>query len=426
MKIQNVTLGFTLNESDFSDDRLEVKFKAAGESLQQVQDSFLAAGYEVKEVRLALNNFEEWLPTNDASNIVAPLKRLEACLEAMEVDNCSLGCSSSTSSMLLIPKLLAVSDRFTCSFSVLNAGGDSPPEYVTCAALARLLIELGCLQQDLNRSKCFSFSGAFNVPSDCPFGAVAFHEASKPPTVSTALENADLLFLALHAADGMHEASANIISTVRQAVVPLQKVAEDACRDACVAYGGVDLSINSGSAPPESVCAALEYLPPNHFGHDGTLSTLAVVAAALEALNKEEDIVTCGFCGICLSVLKDVRLAERAAEEPPACTLRDLVSFTAVGGVGLDLVPIPGESSVESLTSIIMDLGSLSLRLHKPMMCRCVYLEERCHFDVTSHFLIMFHRLILIPSAQAGELTRFKTSTEYTHKSLTNTLIFQV
>jgi uncharacterized protein (UPF0210 family) len=49
-----------------------------------------------------------------------------------------------------------------------------------------------------------------------------------------------------------------------------------------------------------------------------------------------------GYNGLMLPVMEDLILAERASEIPSTFTLRDLLMFSSVCGVGLDTVPVPG------------------------------------------------------------------------------------
>ena len=76
-------------------------------------------------------------------------------------------------------------------------------------------------------------------------------------------------------------------------------------------------------------------------GEFGTLSAVSAVTKAVKSL-PENGIKTIGYNGLMLPVMEDIVLAERAAQTPPTFTLRDLLTFSAVCGVGLDTVPVPG------------------------------------------------------------------------------------
>lgn len=76
-------------------------------------------------------------------------------------------------------------------------------------------------------------------------------------------------------------------------------------------------------------------------GGFGTLAAVSAVTKAVKSL-PEKGIKLIGYSGLMLPVMEDLVLAERAAQTPPTFSLRDLLTFSAVCGVGLDTVPVPG------------------------------------------------------------------------------------
>jgi len=84
-----------------------------------------------------------------------------------------------------------------------------------------------------------------------------------------------------------------------------------------------------------------------------------------------------------LPVLEDSTLAQRAAEGSLSVT--ELLMFSAVCGAGLDVVPLPGDTTPEEIYPILLDLGALALRLNKPLTAR----------------------LMPVPGKQAGDQTTF-------------------
>jgi uncharacterized protein (UPF0210 family) len=83
-----------------------------------------------------------------------------------------------------------------------------------------------------------------------------------------------------------------------------------------------------------------------------------------------------------LPVLEDVTLARRAAVGELA--LNDLLLYSAVCGVGLDTVPLPGDVSESTLTGILLDVAALSARLRKPLVARLMPLPGLAAGDATS------------------------------------------
>jgi uncharacterized protein (UPF0210 family) len=90
-----------------------------------------------------------------------------------------------------------------------------------------------------------------------------------------------------------------------------------------------------------------------------------------------------GFSGLFFPQLEDSVLAIRAAEG--TLTVKDMLMYSAVCGTGLDTIPLPGDTSAEDITPLLLDLAALALRLDKPLTAR----------------------LMPIPGKQAGEPTSF-------------------
>lgn len=69
---------------------------------------------------------------------------------------------------------------------------------------------------------------------------------------------------------------------------------------------------------------------------------MSAVTAAVKSL-AFSGVKLIGYNGLMLPVMEDLILAERAAQVPPSFTMRDLLTFSSVCGVGLDTVPVPGQ-----------------------------------------------------------------------------------
>jgi uncharacterized protein (UPF0210 family) len=106
-----------------------------------------------------------------------------------------------------------------------------------------------------------------------------------------------------------------------------------------------------------------------------------------------------------MPTLEDATLAKRAAEG--VLTINDLLMYSAVCGTGLDTVPLAGNTSVDEIAALLLDLSALALRLDKPLTAR----------------------LMPIPGKQAGDETNFDSPyfansrvMELNGKSLTSAL----
>jgi uncharacterized protein (UPF0210 family) len=93
---------------------------------------------------------------------------------------------------------------------------------------------------------------------------------------------------------------------------------------------------------------------------------------------------TCGYTGLMLPILEDPVLAQRAGEGRYG--VQDLLLFSSVCGTGLDVVPVPADTPVETLAAMVTDVASLSVKLRKPLSARLFLVAGKrpgqlAHFD---------------------------------------------
>jgi uncharacterized protein (UPF0210 family) len=69
-----------------------------------------------------------------------------------------------------------------------------------------------------------------------------------------------------------------------------------------------------------------------------------------------------------LPILEDPVLAQRASEG--RIRVSELLLFSSVCGTGLDVVPLAGDASADSMGRLIGDVATLSHRLRKPLSAR--------------------------------------------------------
>ena len=162
-----------------------------------------------------------------------------------------------------------------------------------------------------------------------------------------------------------------------EVLAPVERLARDVAKQHERTYLGIDTSPAPGK--DRSIAAAIEALTHAPFGSAGTLEACASITAALKTVSA----ATCGYSGLMLPVLEDPLLAQRAGEG--RYSVRDLLLYSSVCGTGLDVVPIPGDTSVDSMAALLRDVAAMSSRLRKPLSAR----------------------LFLVPGKKVGEMARF-------------------
>ena len=260
----------------------------------------------------------------------------------------------------------------------------------------------------------FRFCASFCAPPGIAFFPAAFAPSTEAGAEATdgrmkfalGLECGDVALGALaaaasqQAAAGLPSGTRLPIATVTEALsaafsallVPLEEAAKVAALSvshgpAQVLYGGIDASLNPGLDPSYSVGAAFEVaLGGRPFGSGGTLAVAAAVTKALKSL----PVDLCGYSGLMLPPLEDETLARRL-ESDEAFGITDLLSYSSVCGVGLDTVPIPGDTPVDAVAALLLDTAALAAKWNKPLSGRLFPVPgkkagDRTEFD--SPFLI--------------------------------------
>ena len=221
----------------------------------------------------------------------------------------------------------------------------------------------------------FRFAAAAQVPPLTPFFPVAYHHGA--PALSAGLETAHLVHDAVVGTPHPDAAGRRILAGLGPALMAVERVLDAIAHDERVQYAGIDTSPAPLGAA--SIGRAVEAISGRPFGGAGTLDACATLTAALKAL----PVRACGYCGLMLPVLEDDVLAARAAEG--RFGIRELLLYSSVCGTGLDVVPIPGDTPVEAIEGLLLDVAALASRLSKPLSAR----------------------LLLAPGLAAGEVTSF-------------------
>ena len=97
--------------------------------------------------------------------------------------------------------------------------------------------------------------------------------------------------------------------------------------------------------------------------------------------------------------MEDATLARRAAEG--VLTLKDLLLYSAVCGTGLDTIPLPGDTTIEQMVAVLLDVAALAQRLDKPLAARLMPVPGRKAGDMTNFdFAFFTNSRILAVEAQ--------------------------
>ncbi|WP_069803979.1 DUF711 family protein [Thermogemmatispora onikobensis] len=327
------------------------------------------AGYEVQTQRLATRPLLSDLAAWPAKDVERYGRELQEMLTESEIVFCSLGPALAVEPGFPLERLALLVDLLSAgpafSASVLLASSEQGLRHDAAPAVARLILRLA--RETPEGDGNFRFAALACVEPGCPFFPAAYHRG--PASLGLGLQGAPLLGQALGAAaaEAHHPLAPETISaivrrTLEEQLGPLAGLARVLSDEHQLHYNGLDLS----PAPlgEESIVPALEACGYGLIGDPGTLTVAAAITRGLQSTA----LPTCGYCGLMLPVLEDALLGRRWEEG--RLHIHQLLLYSAVCGTGLDTIPLPGDSSEQTIAGLLLDVATLATRLRKPLAAR--------------------------------------------------------
>ncbi|MEN8171781.1 MAG: DUF711 family protein [Chloroflexota bacterium] len=372
MKIRSITAfidpGWPLDLSALKD---------AGDFAAAARDAFQSAGYETQTARLATPPFPLLLPDSKTDTVRDFAQALESAARPLGFDYIAIGPAlpDCPDSYTAIPETLAATEIIFASGVMSSPDtGISLPAVRACAQIMGSLTDV-----EPDGFANLYFAALANVGPGAPFFPAAYHQGG-PPIFSLAIESADLAVTAFTDAGSLAEARHNLITALEDHARKLTAVSDLLADQYSITFGGIDYSLAPFPSPDSSLGTALERLGIPAVGVHGSLAAAAFLADTID----RADFPRTGFSGLMLPVLEDSTLAKRAHQG--TLTVKDLLMYSAVCGTGLDTVPLPGDTTVEQLTAVLLDLSALAQRLEKPLTARLMPIPgkkagDRTDFD---------------------------------------------
>ncbi|MDW7981214.1 MAG: DUF711 family protein [Thermomicrobium sp.] len=207
------------------------------------------------------------------------------------------------------------------------------------------------------------FAALALCPPGSPFFPAAYHDGGGP-ALGIAWEVADEAVEAFGEARSLAAAEQRLRERLGVAAARIVAFGERLAADLGIRFLGLDCSLAPYPDERHSVAGAFERLGVVPFGGPGTLAVAAMVTQAL----RELPVPRIGYCGLMLPVFEDAVLGKRAQEG--RLHLADLLLAAAVCGVGLDVIPLPGDLSAVQLSAIVLDVATLATKVGKPLTAR--------------------------------------------------------
>jgi uncharacterized protein len=397
MKIRSIT--YFVDPHYPLDDQL---LKVAGEFLQVAQPTFIEAGYEVQSARLASASFSGLLSEFRPDLLIDLALQLESAAAKLGYAYISLGpaCPEQPESYHLIPETLSeTQSTFFSGLMTTLDGKVSLPEIHKCADIIQRASTISA-----DGFANLRFAALANVPPGSPFFPAAYH-AGAEPAFALATEAADLAVNAFEQAASLEEGRQNLVSAIQEHGRKLTAISRLVEKHTRVSFSGIDFSLAPFPSQQRSLGTAMQRMGVPVLGSHGSLAAAAILADTID----QAVFPRVGFSGLMFPVLEDAALAAHVAESTLGLT--DLLLYSAVCGTGLDTIPLPGDTSHDQLTAVLLDLATLSARLRKPLTARLMPIPGKHAGDPTDFNFAYFTNSRVMP-LRAVPLDRFLAGSE--------------
>jgi uncharacterized protein len=354
-RIRTITAGVHLTLKNW-----QQQMQQAVEFLHDARSEFRDHGYEVQTLRIATQPLAEYLHEwSDTKGKQLLLELDEFCEQENVVLSVGPVVNTDHYDARLADwavELIRTTSRVNFSVGVASADGGVHTGAIRSAAETIAAIARSSPGGEGN----FRFAATANCPPGTPFFPAAWHQGEA--SFAIGLETPPLLLSAMQSRPGDVPVAHQVSAVMDNALMPLQRQAEEISHRTGRRYLGIDTSPAPG--PDASIGEVIETITGAPFGSISTLRACANITDGLKKLR----VKTCGYSGLMLPIVEDTVLAKRAAEGHYG--IQELLLYSSVCGTGLDVVPIPGDSSKEALELVISDVAALSAKYQKPLSAR--------------------------------------------------------
>ncbi|WP_027178874.1 DUF711 family protein [Maridesulfovibrio bastinii] len=389
-RIRTITAFFTLDKNK---EAWKKELLKASHFCSHLSETFNDNGYVVQSLRLVTNPFGEYLNTESLETARDDLNYITELLNSADMPEIRLrfaiGEARTREEIEMLPELInEFGDLCNVCVNVdLDEFGILDNKLIEDSARAVTEISRITPRGEGN----FNFTVNFNCKSFIPYFPASYHREASGYNFVIGLETPDLLVDVLKTYNsGLKSENHNarfkgyfeVMSQALQFhISTISSLVSEADIDSDFNFSGFD-----SSAAPSKNCSSMaevyQQIGVEYFGASGTVEASALLTRVFKSI-KDVDIV--GFSGLMLALTEDSGLAAGSIEGN--FDIRSLLTYSSVCGIGLDTVPIPGDTPIDKICALMRDTGTMAYRLNKPLTVR----------------------LFPVPGLKAGDITAFES-----------------
>lgn len=253
-----------------------------------------------------------------------------------------------------------------------------------------------------------------NQPGDNPFMAGAMHGLGEGEAViNVGVSGPGVIARALERKIESTDANApmgldDLAEEIKQATFRVTRCGELIGRQVAdeldLPFGVVDLSLAPTPSVGDSVGEILKILGVDAIGAPGSTAIVAMLNDAVKKGGSFASQSVGGLSGAFIPVMEDAELA--SAVEQGHLVLEKLEAMTCVCSVGLDMVPVPGDTDAETLSAIIADELAIGVINNKTTAARLIPVPGKAAGELVS-FGGLFGESVVLPVRNSGCSSRF-------------------
>ena len=274
-----------------------------------------------------------------------------------------------------LPKALAGTQRLCASVNVATTRAGINMDAVL--EMAKAIKKAAALSSDEDGLACAKLCVFSNIPQDMPFMAGAYLGVgvadavinvgvSGPGVVKKAIER--------NLASRPDLNLGHIAEIIKKTACKVTRVGEligrEVARNLDIKFGVVDLSLAPTPTVGDSIGEIFQALGLTNIGVPGSTAALAMLNDAVKKGGAFASSHVGGLSGAFIPVSEDLNIANAA--DKGFLSIEKLESMTCVCSVGLDMVPIPGDITIECLAGIIADEMAIGMINSKTTATRLI------------------------------------------------------
>ncbi|MCR4318475.1 MAG: PFL family protein [Planctomycetes bacterium] len=366
--IRTVTMGISLLDCADRDmksmaERIEEKIYSRANNLRQtVRDIQSELGIPIVNCRLSTTPVA-MIAGNAQGDVTLLAKALDRAAERCNVNyiggfgaTVEKGFTEGDYRLIeAIPEALDKTQRVCSNVAVASTKAGINMDAVL--KMGKVVRDAAWLSADRGGINCAKLVVFCNIPTDNPFVAGAMHLPSEADTVINVGISGPGVVRGVLARLGPDRSLTDVAEAIKNTSFKITRAGElvgrEAARRLDVQFGVIDLSLAPTPAEGDSVADILELIGVEKTGAHGTTVALALLT---DAIKKGGAMATSSFGGLSgsfIPVSEDAGMIR--AVQAGALSIDKLEAMTSVCSVGLDMVAIPGDTSVEKIAAIIAD-----------------------------------------------------------------------